>query len=87
MNTQEMSGAIECYYSSCPNHSARKSADPDAGPFCYENTCTATAKELATYQVIRDEYLLTLPKREVKVTPIVRKADETICLQVKTNLG
>ena len=86
MNTQEMSGVIECYYGSCPNHGARKSADPDEGPYCYENACTATAEELATYQVLRDEYLRTLPKSEAKVTPIVRKADESICLQVKKNL-
>lgn len=87
METQEMIGTIECYYGTCPNHNAQKGADPDEGPYCYENTCTATAEQLAAFQVIREDYLRTLPKSEAKLTPIVRKADESICLQVKKNLS
>ena len=83
MNTQEMSGVIECYYGSCPNHGARKSADPDEGPYCYENACTATAEELATYQVLRDEYLRTLPKSEDRVFFIKRGLDENTLPQMK----
>ena len=83
MNTQETSGVIECYFSSCPHHGSLKSVNLDEGPYCYENTCNAAAEDLASLQVFYDEYLRTLPKSEAKVIPIVRKADEPICLQVK----
>ncbi len=46
---------IECYYATCPNHSIH--TDPDDGPFCYLDHCTATKEEAAVYKVDRQKQL------------------------------
>lgn len=42
--------SIECYYEQCKHHSKD-------GPFCDEQDCLATVKELAYFARIREEYL------------------------------
>jgi len=44
---------IECYYGDCQYH-----APDDDGPFCYENHCKASDKELVVFERKRREGLL-----------------------------
>jgi len=46
---------IECYYIECPNHSVN--ADPDEGPFCYEDNCVRSAEERVVFQANRNAML------------------------------
>ena len=45
---------IECYYDTCIWHSTQ---DGEDGPFCDEQTCLASKKELQQFEMIRQEYL------------------------------
>lgn len=47
--------SIECYYATCPNHSIH--TDPDDGPYCNLNQCTATKEEGDKYEVDRQKQL------------------------------
>lgn len=46
---------IECYYATCPNHSIH--TDPEDGPYCNLNQCTATKEEGDKYEVDRQKQL------------------------------
>lgn len=42
---------IECYYGHCDFHSSK--TNPDDGPYCYEQECKATPRELKLHEYIR----------------------------------
>lgn len=62
---------IECYYGECKHHGIH--FDPEDGPFCYEDDCLASQKELQQFEVIRQAYLEKVYERKEKWQTLKQK--------------
>ncbi len=60
MKKKKLTGACECYYSSCKYH-------PKDEPFCNEDDCRATEDELKVFKQERADYL-KVPVETIGVT-------------------
>lgn len=66
---------IECYFTKCPHHSIHQW--PDDGPFCYEEECLATEKEIDEYHEER-RYELEISKWRSKGYTVLGEHDSNM---------